>query len=66
MRREPKGLPYENNETISRCAVGEGLKVNCPEGAREATLGCAPPAVFSLPGGLVWDRPYGKSGGDRP
>ena len=21
MRREPKGLPYENNETISCCAV---------------------------------------------
>ena len=25
--------------------VGEGLKVNCPEGAREATLGSAPPTL---------------------
>ena len=37
--------PYEKNETVSISAVGEGLKVNCPAGAREATLGCAPPAI---------------------
>ena len=38
--REPQGAPLHKSHTD---AVGEGLKVNCPEGAREATLGCAPP-----------------------
>ena len=56
--REPQGAPLHKSHTD---AVGEGLKVNCPEGAREATLGCAPPAVFSLPVGPVWDRPLRRS-----
>ena len=43
------GSPRDSSPQIkgwSRRTVGEGLKVNCPEGAREATLGCAPSRHF--------------------
>ena len=39
----PRASPTPSRKSFLK-AVGEGLKVNCPAGAREATLGCAPPA----------------------
>ena len=46
--------PYEKNETVSISAVGEGLKVNCPAGARE----------LRSPGTRAAEAagPYGKTG----
>ena len=38
----PRASPTQSQKIFLRI-VGEGLKVNCPEGAREATPGCAPP-----------------------
>ena len=48
----PRASPTQFWESFLR-TVGEGLKVNCPAGAREATLGCA------SPGGRFRTGPYG-------
>ena len=45
---DPRGSPPQLKAPFWK-PVGEGLKVNCPEGAREATLGCAPPASSLSP-----------------